>query len=96
MTKQTVTVNVHNPQVKKIDRLPGMPNREMTVELGDVTLFMTTAEWYDLRAAVQRFLHAELEDASGGRICPECAFIGDDDAETTEHVFAEHPDEVAR
>lgn len=93
---QHVTVNVHCPRVTDIARYDtGM----MAISLGNgelhgtVTLFADDDMWASVVAAVNKF---QLTDASGGRICPECNFIGNDEAQTTEHVFANHPDAVAQ
>lgn len=107
MTKrpQTVTINVHNLNVKVIQRHKETGVLAVTVGNegqyhGDVTLFFTDTDNYNRFVSdVNEFLVTEKRQAkniSGDRYCPECAYIGVDRDDVTEHVFGNHPEAVAR
>lgn len=70
MTKQSVTVNVHNPRVQGITRYMGDASlqTQMHITLGNdeyhgtVTLFMTDNEWNALVAEVEEFRCSERQN----------------------------------
>lgn len=95
--RQCVTVNIHNPHVKSIRRLEG--TGKLSIELGNdeyhgrVAILTDTAEWLEVAVAVRKFLQTETDDELS---CKYCWYPATDRDDMTEHVFAYHPDGVAR
>jgi hypothetical protein len=107
-----ISANVHGPIVKSVFRFESSGEKLLSINLGDptgyahVSLIVTDEQWRaivrDTDAEIARVDAAERaeQDDDYAIRCPEgCGetFNGDDrGALLTEHVFAKHPEAVAR
>lgn len=70
MDRQSVSINVHHPRVSNIRRFPQHDN-VLTIDLsngtmnGEVTLFLSDAEWWAIVRAVAEFHTDEALAAVG-------------------------------